>query len=74
MHLEYLSLSQFRCLSQAQWDLPPGRVLVVGDNASGKTTLLEAVFYLVTVKITNWESVLGTDTIGVIRPNANSCP
>jgi hypothetical protein len=34
----------------------------------------EAVFYLVTVKITNWESALGTDTVGMIRPNANSCP
>jgi hypothetical protein len=34
----------------------------------------EAVFYLVTVKIASWESLLGTDTVGMIRPNANSCP
>jgi hypothetical protein len=34
----------------------------------------EGVFYLVTVKILSWESVLGTDSSGVIRPNGDLCP
>ncbi|MBN1867718.1 DNA replication/repair protein RecF [Candidatus Sumerlaeota bacterium] len=48
MHLENLTIRSFRCLREFESDLPPGRIVVVGDNAKGKTSLLEAVFYLVT--------------------------
>ena len=48
MHLEHLLVEQFRCISHFSAELPPGRILIVGDNAKGKTTLLEAIFYLVT--------------------------
>jgi DNA replication and repair protein RecF len=48
MHLENLTIYSFRCLREFESDLPPGRIVVVGDNAKGKTSLLEAVFYLVT--------------------------
>ena len=48
MHLEHLSVENFRCVGRFEHELRPGRVLIVGENASGKTSLLEATFYLVT--------------------------
>jgi DNA replication and repair protein RecF len=48
MHLEELRVEQFRCLECFAAELPRGRILVSGDNARGKTSLLEAIFYLVT--------------------------
>jgi len=38
--------TNFRCLRDVQLDLSPGFNLVVGANASGKTSLLEALAYL----------------------------
>ncbi len=48
MHISRLVLSQFRCHEQRQLLLPPGLNLFVGPNASGKTSLLEAVMLLTT--------------------------
>ncbi len=48
MHLESLHVERFRCLSRFDHDFSVGPILVVGDNATGKTTLLESIFYLVT--------------------------
>lgn len=48
MRLNRLSLTNFRAFSRLEMDLP-GRILVlVGDNAQGKTSLMEAVYYLAT--------------------------
>lgn len=47
MLIEHLSLEHFR-LVQAKIDLAPGANLFVGENAQGKTTILEAVSYLST--------------------------
>ncbi|GAP21731.1 DNA replication/repair protein RecF [Leptolinea tardivitalis] len=48
MHLNRLSLTNFRAFSRLEMDIT-GRILVlVGDNAQGKTSLLEAVYYLAT--------------------------
>src|SRR5262245_18918465 len=46
MSLAELSLEDVRCLRRAELQLHPGQNLIWGDNASGKTTLLEAVFML----------------------------
>lgn len=46
MHLTRLELSDFRNISSARLQLPAGTVLVTGDNGSGKTSLLEAVWLL----------------------------
>lgn len=40
-----LRLYQFRCYSQMAWEVPERGALILGDNAQGKTTLLEALCF-----------------------------
>ncbi len=47
MRLAHLTLTDFRNFSSLQTEFPPGPTIVVGANAQGKTSLLEAVYYLV---------------------------
>lgn len=46
MRLTHLSLSNFRNFARLDTAVPGGPVLLVGDNAQGKTSLLEAIFFL----------------------------
>ncbi|MBN2555494.1 MAG: DNA replication/repair protein RecF [Anaerolineales bacterium] len=46
MRINHLSLTNFRNFARLEVDIPPGTVVLVGDNAQGKTSLLEAVYYL----------------------------
>ena len=46
MHLCELSVRDFRNYEQLQFTAEPGVNLIVGDNAQGKTNLLEAIVYL----------------------------
>jgi DNA replication and repair protein RecF len=46
MALEWLQIGDFRCISQAQIEPAAGINLIRGKNASGKTSLLEAIFFL----------------------------
>ncbi len=46
MHLCELSLSGFRNYEKLEFTAEPGVNLIVGDNAQGKTNLLEAIVYL----------------------------
>ena len=46
MRLNKLSLQDFRNYEALQLELDPGVNLIVGDNAQGKTNLLEAIAYL----------------------------
>ncbi len=48
MHLRNLTVENFRSYERASFDLPPGLTVVLGPNASGKTTLLEAINLLAT--------------------------
>ncbi len=48
MFLTHLSLTNFRAFSRLDMDLPRRILLLVGDNAQGKTSLLEAVYFLST--------------------------
>jgi DNA replication and repair protein RecF len=49
MRLTHLSLSNFRNFTRLDAAVPGGPVLLVGDNAQGKTSLLEAVYFLATL-------------------------
>jgi DNA replication and repair protein RecF len=49
MRLTHLSLTNFRNFSRLDVEVPSGSILVVGDNAQGKTSLLEAIYYLATL-------------------------
>lgn len=46
MFLKHLSLTNFRSFTRLDVDLPRRVVLMVGANAQGKTSLLEAIYFL----------------------------
>ena len=46
MHIQHLSLTNFRNFARLDIDLPRRVLLLVGSNAQGKTSLLEAIYYL----------------------------
>ena len=48
MWLNSISLTKFRNYQKQELGLPLGTSLYVGSNAQGKTTLLEAIYYLAT--------------------------
>lgn len=48
MRVEHLSLTNFRNYARLEVTLPPGQLLLYGENAQGKTSLLEAIYYLAT--------------------------
>jgi len=63
MVITHLSLTNFRNYTRLELDLPQGIILLQGDNAQGKTNLLEAIYYLATsrspqtnsdVEVINW--------------------
>jgi DNA replication and repair protein RecF len=65
MHLSHLSLSEFRNYKHLHLSLGPGLFLFYGDNAQGKTNLLEAVSMLATAtsfhaasdrEVVNWHA------------------
>lgn len=76
MRITHLSLSNFRNYGRLELALPAGATLVHGDNAQGKTNLLEALYYLATTRsphasqdsqILNWEAVQTPDPVVVGR-------
>jgi DNA replication and repair protein RecF len=46
MHLNHLSLTNFRSLTRLDVDLPRRVAVLVGSNAQGKTSVLEAIYFL----------------------------
>ena len=46
MFLKHLSLTNFRSFTRLDIDLPQHVVLLTGANAQGKTTVLEAIYFL----------------------------
>jgi DNA replication and repair protein RecF len=46
MHLTHLSLTNFRNFARLDVDLPEGAILLLGANGQGKTSLLEAIYFL----------------------------
>jgi len=50
LRIVYLSLTNFRNYQRLELDLPPHLTVLHGDNAQGKTNLLEAIYLLATAR------------------------
>ena len=50
IHITHLSLTNFRNYERLELDLPPHLTVLQGDNAQGKTNLLEAIYLMATAK------------------------
>jgi len=50
VYLSGLQVRHFRNLAEQHLELPPEGVAIIGENAQGKTNLLEAVYYLETFR------------------------
>ncbi len=48
MYLTHLSLTNFRAFARLDMEVPRQTLLLVGDNAQGKTSILESIYYLAT--------------------------
>jgi len=46
MHLKHLSLTNFRSLTRLDIEIPRRVALLIGQNAQGKTSVLEAIYFL----------------------------
>ena len=60
--LRLLEVRDFRNLARVDLPLPPEGIAVVGDNGHGKTSLLEAIYYLHVLR-----SVRGANDADVVR-------
>ncbi len=76
MQITHLSLTNFRNYGRLEQDFYPGATLLHGNNAQGKTNLLEAIYYLATTRsphadydqqLINWEAAQQEDPIIVGR-------
>jgi len=50
VHLAHLRLRDFRNYTRLDADFAPGFHLLLGDNAQGKTNVLEAVYLMATLR------------------------
>ncbi|GJM39839.1 MAG: DNA replication and repair protein RecF [Ardenticatenaceae bacterium] len=79
MHITHLSLTNFRNYGRLELTLPQGPILLYGNNAQGKTNLLEAIYYLATTRsphadndaqLLNWDATQTAEPLVVGRLNA----
>ena len=80
MHITHLSLTNFRNYGRLELDLPQNATLLYGQNAQGKTNLLEAIYYLATTRsphadqdsqLLNWDAAQLDEPVVVGRLVAN---
>lgn len=76
MQITHLSLTNFRNYGRLELSLPQGSTLLYGNNAQGKTNLLEAIYYLATTRsphaandaqLLNWEAAQSGESVAVGR-------
>src|SRR6476659_819493 len=72
MHCQQLTLDEFRNYTHLSLVLEPGVTVLEGDNASGKTSLLEAVYLLATTRSSRTTSDL--ELINFAAPNDLGAP
>ncbi|HZM04598.1 MAG TPA: DNA replication and repair protein RecF, partial [Candidatus Saccharimonadales bacterium] len=68
MHLVHLRLRDFRNYARLDADFPPRFHLLLGDNAQGKTNILEAIYLLATLR-----SFRGVGGAQMIRHGQKGC-
>jgi DNA replication and repair protein RecF len=80
MFLKHLSLTNFRNFARLDVDVPSGPILLVGANAQGKTSLLEAIYYLATFVSFHADNdrqlinfIAGREPVAVARILADFC-
>jgi DNA replication and repair protein RecF len=69
MYLTHLSLTDFRNFTRLDIDVPRGAVMLLGANAQGKTSLLEAIYYLAT--LTSFHASQDRQLINFLAGRAN---
>jgi DNA replication and repair protein RecF len=70
MYLKHLSLTNFRKFARLDIDLPKQVVLLTGDNAQGKTTILEAIYFL--AAFTSFQTHADRQIINLDEANKNT--
>ena len=61
MYLKHLSLTNFRLFIRLDMEMPRRILLLIGDNAQGKTSFLESIYYLST--FTSFHTQVGRQLI-----------
>src|SRR5437016_6225438 len=46
MRITHMGVTNFKNYARLELDLPPGTTVIYGENAQGKTSFLEAIYYL----------------------------
>ena len=79
IHISHIGLTNFRNYQRLELDLPSNLIVFQGDNAQGKSNLLEALYMLATAKsqraasereLVNWECL--QDELAAARVTAQA--
>lgn len=70
MYLKHLSLTNFRKFTRLDLDLPKRVVLLTGENAQGKTTVLEAIYFL--AAFTSFQASADRQIVNIEEARSNS--
>ncbi len=73
MFLTHLSLTDFRIFSRFDQAVPLNSLILVGDNAQGKTSILEAVYYLSTLDSFQASNSLELINFSALQENLAVC-
>ncbi len=73
MFLTHLSLTDFRIFSRFDQEVPLNSVILVGDNAQGKTSVLEAIYYLSTMDSFQASNSLDLINFSALQNNLAVC-
>ena len=73
MFLTHLSLTDFRIFSRFDQAVPLNSLILVGDNAQGKTSLLEAIYYLSTLDSFQASNSLDLINFSALQNNLAVC-
>jgi DNA replication and repair protein RecF len=70
MYLKHLSLTNFRNFARLDVDIPRRVVVLVGSNAQGKTSILEAIYFL--AAFTSFQTHADRQIINFTEAKSNS--